>query len=98
MPMSDVSAVSEVFLGAGIRSTWLDQFDGTVMEAWDRIEIPQILVAMSMHMGTPPVKAAINLRTAALAGIACRQGSTGAGRKTGVKLPLGQEVGNPVFT
>lgn len=35
--------------------------------------------------------AAINLRTAALAGIACRQGSTGPGRKTGTKLPLGQE-------
>jgi len=63
--MSDVSAVSEVFLGAGIRSTWLDQFDGTVMEAWDRIEIPQILVAMSMHMGTPPVNVALGLMSMA---------------------------------
>ena len=42
------------------------------------------------------INAAINLRTAALAGIACRQGSSGTGRKTGVKLPIGQESSSVV--
>jgi len=42
------------------------------------------------------VNAAINLRTAALAGIACRQGSAGSGRKTETKLPLGQESSSVV--
>lgn len=37
------------------------------------------------------VNAAINLRTAALAGIARCQGSAGVDLRTGVKLPLGQE-------
>ena len=43
------------------------------------------------------VNAAINLRTAALAGIACRQGSAGPDLRIVAKLPLGQEVGSPVL-
>ena len=43
------------------------------------------------------VNAASNLRTAALAGIACRHGSAGPGLTTRTKLPPGQEAGSRVF-
>jgi len=42
------------------------------------------------------INAAINLRTAALAGIACCQESSGSGLATKTKLSLGQELSNRV--